>query len=126
MILTVSTLHVHLPSSNCVSFPYASSETPHHVRSKWVKSWPKELRLSTAAKMPRSVQRLQLNLDLEPRRRWGEFLGQVPRLCFFRARFRLNVFRYLFVIFSLCGCCEHIIHHLHLYDMYLEPVCRLF
>lgn len=35
--------------------------------------YPKELRLSTAAKMPRSVHKLQLNLDLEPRRRWEEF-----------------------------------------------------
>ena len=90
------------------------------MRSKWVKSWPKELRLSTAAKMPRSVHKLQLNLDLEPRRRWGSsFPG-----CFFGQD--LNVFRYLFDIFSLCGCCEHIIHHLHLYNMYLEAGCPLF
>ena len=58
-----------------------NSTFPHQILSP-SRGHPKELRLSTAAKMPRSVQRLQLNLDLEPRRRWEEFLGQVSRAVF--------------------------------------------
>lgn len=73
----------------------------------WIEN--EELRLSTAAKMPRSVQRLQLNLDLEPRRRW-DFLSHESGF----ASYHSQVTQYLekYIPAHLLPLVDHISKHM--------------